>query len=83
VKYGKDEVVGPEKLLNKEIVFEGYNPKVARIRIHKALGAKFKCFVNYKGEDQFDKIKGFLEKMDLEKSHMTMINIKRELVYTS
>ena len=62
VKYGKDEVVGPEKLLNKEIVFEGYNPKVARIRIHKVLGAQFKCFVDYKSEDQFDKIKGFLEK---------------------
>lgn len=63
VKYGKDEVVKePEKLLNKEITFDGYNPKVARIRIHKVLGAQFKCFVDYKSEDQFDKIKRFLEK---------------------
>jgi len=63
VKYGKEEVVkGTEKLLNKEIEFEGYNPKIARIRVHKVLGAQFKCFVDYKSENQFDKIKEFLEK---------------------
>lgn len=38
VKYGKDEVVKePEKLLNKQIMFKGYNPKVARIRATKFL----------------------------------------------
>jgi len=47
VKYGKDEV---------------YNPKIARIRVHKVHGAQFKCFVDYKSEGQFDKIKEFLEK---------------------
>ena len=63
VKYGKDEVVKEtEKLLNKEIEFEGYNPKIARVRVHKVLGAQFKCFVDYKSEGQFDKIKEFLEK---------------------
>ena len=62
VKYGKDEVVKAERLLNKEIKFEGYNPKIARIRVHKVHGAQFKCFVDYKSEDQFDKIKEFLEK---------------------
>ena len=55
-------LVKAERLLNKEIKFEGYNPKIARIRVHKVHGAQFKCFVDYKSEDQFDKIKEFLEK---------------------
>ncbi|MBM3703094.1 MAG: hypothetical protein FJW63_08960 [Actinobacteria bacterium] len=63
VKHGKDEVIkDPEKLLNKEIKFEGYNPKIAKLRVHKILGAQFKCFVDYENEDQFDRIKNFLEK---------------------
>ena len=62
VRYGKDEVKEAEELLNKEIEFEGYNPKIARIRVHKVLGAQFKCFVDYKSKDQFDIIKKLLEK---------------------
>ena len=63
VKHGKDEVVKePELLLNKEIEFKGYNPKVAKLRVHKVLGAQLKCFVDYRSEDQFSKIKSFLEK---------------------
>jgi hypothetical protein len=62
VRHGKDEVKESGKLLNKMFKFEGYNPKVAKLRVHKVLGAQFKCFVDYKSEDQFGKIKSFLEK---------------------
>ena len=63
MKHGKDEIVKePESLLNKEIEFKGYNPKTAKIRVHNTLGAQFKCFVDYESEEQFPKLKEFLEK---------------------
>ena len=67
VRFGKDEVKESGKLLNKMFKFEGYNPKIAKLRVHKVLGAQFKCFVDYKSEDQFSKIKSFLEKNGFKK----------------
>ena len=62
VRHGKDEVKESGNLLNKMLEFEGYNPKVAKLRVHKVLGTQFKCFVDYKSGEQFGKIKSFLEK---------------------
>ena len=59
MKYGKDEVVKAEKLLNKEIEFEGYNPKIARIRVHKVHGAQFKCFVIIRVRISLIKLRSF------------------------
>jgi len=74
VRYGKDEIKEHKELMNKMFKFEGRsNQKIAKLRVHKVLGAQFKCFVDYavwyshtavdyKSEDQFSKIKNFLER---------------------
>lgn len=70
VRHGKDKVKESGDLLNKAIKFEGHNPKIAKLRVHKVLGAQFKCFVDYKSEDQFDRIKSCFKEVSRDDDKM-------------